>query len=56
MEATLAAEYPAAVAAVYAALTTADAPWPGSGILWASVEGGRARILDRPPRGVALGR
>ena len=49
-------EYPAPAAAVHAALTTADAPWPGSGILWANVEGGRANILDRPPRGVALGR
>ena len=55
-ETTIAAEYPAPAAATYAALTTADAPWPGSGILWASVEGGRARILERPPRGVAVGR
>jgi hypothetical protein len=54
--ATLASEYLAPAAAVYLALTTADAPWPGSGILWASVEGGRANILDRPPRGVVLGR
>jgi transcriptional regulator with XRE-family HTH domain len=54
--ATLAAEYPAPASAIHAALTTADAPWPGSGILWAAVAGGRARILDRPPRGVALGR
>jgi transcriptional regulator with XRE-family HTH domain len=54
--ATLAAEYPAPAAAVYAALTSADATWPGSGILWANVAGGRARILDGPPRGVSLGR
>jgi transcriptional regulator with XRE-family HTH domain len=53
---TFASEYPAPAAAVYAALTTADAPWPGSGIVWATVVGGRARILDRAPRGVAVGR
>jgi transcriptional regulator with XRE-family HTH domain len=55
-EATLASAYPARTADVYAALRTADAPWPGPGILWADVEGGRARIHDRPPRGVGLGR
>lgn len=55
-EATLASEYPARYEAVLAALTTADAPWPGSGMLWVSVEAGRARILGRPPRGIAVGR
>jgi transcriptional regulator with XRE-family HTH domain len=49
------AAYPARPADVHRALTT-DAPWPGSGILWARVEGGRATILPGPPRGVALGR
>jgi transcriptional regulator with XRE-family HTH domain len=28
------------------------APWPGSAIVWAQVEGGRARLLDRLPPGV----
>jgi len=55
-EATLASAYPARTADVHAALTTGDAPWPAPGILWADVDGGRARILDRPPRGVGLGR
>lgn len=53
--ATFEAAYPAPAAAVWASLT-AEAPWPGSGLLWASVRDGRARILDRPPRGVAFGR
>lgn len=55
-EATLSSEYPARATAVFAALTTGDAPWPGSGILWADVQQGRARILSRPPRGIDLGR
>jgi transcriptional regulator with XRE-family HTH domain len=55
-EATLRSEFPAPASAVYAALTTADQPWPGPGILWADVRQGRARILERPPRGVGLGR
>lgn len=55
-EASLQAAYPAPAAAAYAALTTPDAPWPGSSILWAEVHGDVARILPRPPRGVALGR
>ena len=55
-EATLATAYPARAADVFAALTTSTAPWPGSGILWADVRGDTARILERPPRGVPLGR
>jgi len=55
-EATLATEYPARTADIYAALTKAVPPWPGSGILWAEVAGGHARILERPPRRIALGR
>ena len=54
--ATLAAAYPAKCSAVFDALTTARPPWPGDGLIWARVDGGRAEILDRPPRGVALGR
>ncbi len=27
-------------------------PWPGAGIVWANLDRGRAKILDRPPRGV----
>ena len=53
---TFAAAYPARAGDVHAALTTATAPWPGAGILWADVHGDVVRILDRPPRGVPLGR
>ena len=55
-QATLASAYPAQTVDAYRALTTADVEWPGPAIIWASVEAGKARILDLPPRGVALGR
>jgi transcriptional regulator with XRE-family HTH domain len=55
-ERTFATAYPARSADVVAALTTADAPWPGSGIAWMRVEGGQALLLPGPPRGVRLGR
>jgi len=55
-EATLRTAYPARAADVYTALTEPDRRWPGDGILWADVRGDIARILDRPPRNVALGR
>jgi hypothetical protein len=54
-EATLQAAYPAPVAAAVAALAGTD-PWPGNALLWADVTGDTVRILDRPPRGVTLGR
>lgn len=49
------AAYPAASAAAYAALTTAR-PWPGSALLWADVDHGRATIRPAPPRGITVGR
>jgi transcriptional regulator with XRE-family HTH domain len=55
-ERTLATAYPARTSDVVAALTTADSPWPGSGIAWMRVEGGQALLLPGPPRGVRLGR
>lgn len=55
-EANLRTAYPARAWDIHEALKTANTPWPGAGIIWAAVEGGRARILDRPPRGVLLGR
>ena len=55
-EETLRAAYPARAADVVAALTSAAAPWPGPGIAWMRVEGGRAELLDGAPRGVRLGR
>lgn len=54
--ATLRVAYPARCEDVVAALTTPTAPWPGPGIVWMHVDGPRVRLLDGPPRGVALGR
>jgi transcriptional regulator with XRE-family HTH domain len=54
-EATLRAAYPARAAEIFASLTTGT-PWPGNVILWADVRGDVVRILDRPPRGILLGR
>ena len=42
----LAAAYPAPAHEVMAALT-GTAPWPGAGILWMTVEGGMARLIER---------
>jgi transcriptional regulator with XRE-family HTH domain len=55
-EETLRVAYPASAHQALQALTTPDSPWPGAGILWADVHGDTVRILDRPPRGVMLGR
>jgi transcriptional regulator with XRE-family HTH domain len=52
---TFEAGYPAKVAAAFASLTTAS-PWPGSAIVWVTVEGRDAQVLPQPPRSVALGR
>jgi transcriptional regulator with XRE-family HTH domain len=52
---TLAVAFPADPIEAYRALTTPDAAWPGSTILWATVEGDAARILERPPRSVIVG-
>ena len=54
-EETLRTAYPAPAGAVHAAIL-GEAPWPGSGLLWADLVGDRVRILDRPPRTVHLGR
>jgi len=54
-ETTFRTVYPAATAAVHAALV-GEAAWAGAGLLWADVTGDRVRILDGPPRGVRLGR
>jgi transcriptional regulator with XRE-family HTH domain len=55
-EATLAAAYPARSADALAALRGETADWPGPAIIWARLEGGRAQLLDGPPRGVRVGR
>jgi hypothetical protein len=49
------AAYPARAREAYAALS-GEAPWPGDAILWCRVERGQATILERPPRGIAVGR
>jgi transcriptional regulator with XRE-family HTH domain len=49
--ATFATAYPGDSAAARAALTGMGA-WPGSSILWAHVEGGRAELLLRHPPGL----
>lgn len=54
--ATLEAAYPAKACDVFRSLTVPSTPRPGSGILWADVHGDRVRVLERPPRGVSLGR
>lgn len=54
-EATLRVAYPARTEDVVRALTS-TAPWPGAGIVWMRLESGAASLLDRPPRGVRLGR
>jgi transcriptional regulator with XRE-family HTH domain len=51
----LAAAYPARHADLIAAIT-GTAQWPGPGLVWCDVGADGARILDRPPRGIRLGR
>jgi transcriptional regulator with XRE-family HTH domain len=53
---TFATEYPNSSNSMFLALTTPDAIWPGSAILWANVRDDVATILDQPPRGVTVGR
>lgn len=54
-QSTLEAAFPAKAVDIRRSLID-GAPWPGSGIIWVAVEGGAGRVLDHPPRGVALGR
>jgi hypothetical protein len=54
-ELTLGVAYPARAADAFAALT-GDEVLMANGLLWADVTGQAVRILDRPPRGVSLGR
>ena len=53
---TLAVAFPANPVDAHRALTSPDLAWPGSALLWASVEGETARILERPPRSLSAGR
>jgi len=54
--ATLATAYPAKTETVVEALTQAGTPWPGPGIAWVRIDGEKTSLLQRPPRGVDLGR
>ena len=54
--ATLKAAYPGHTKAAVRSLTGGETPWPGSTIVWMSIEDGGARILGGPARGVAVGR
>jgi transcriptional regulator with XRE-family HTH domain len=49
---TIRTAFPAATEAAFTALTKAEGTWPGAALLWATVEGSTARILDGPPRGL----
>jgi transcriptional regulator with XRE-family HTH domain len=49
------AAYPALARDAYASLV-GDAPWPGDAIIWCRYEEGQARLLDRPPRAIRVGR
>jgi transcriptional regulator with XRE-family HTH domain len=51
----VAAAYPARAADAYAALTGTQR-WPGDTLVWCRVEDGQSTILDRPPRGIRVGR
>jgi transcriptional regulator with XRE-family HTH domain len=55
-ESTLHAAYPARARDTFLALTEPATPLPDHGILWADLHGDTVRILDRPPRGIELGR
>lgn len=55
-EATLSAAFPARSADIVSAPTRPGSPWPGPGIAWVRVDGDEADLLERPPRGVSVGR
>ena len=53
--ATLATAYPARSRDAVESLRSGVA-WPGPAIAWMTLDGGRARLLDAPPRGIPVGR
>ena len=55
-ETTFRAAYPARTADAIRALRDPAVPWPGPALIWAETAAGAARILDRPPRSVNVGR
>lgn len=54
--ATLEAAFPGNARFALDALTGPTAPWPGPTLLWVRLGAGHAEVLDRPPRGVRVGR
>ena len=48
--------YPGRAADAFEALTGPTGQFPQASLLWVDVEANRARVLPRPPRGVAVGR
>lgn len=48
--------FPARAVDAYAALAGDAMPWPGAAIVWVDLHGRTARVMERPPRGVSLGR
>lgn len=55
-QATFAAAFPGRCRDAVAALAGDTDAWSGPTLLWARLDGGRAEILDSPPRGVPVGR
>jgi hypothetical protein len=55
-ESTFRAAYPARAADAVRALRDPAVPWPGPALIWAETAADSARILDRPPRSVSVGR
>jgi hypothetical protein len=51
----VAAAYPARTTDAFAALAR-QAPWPGDALLWCRLERGDTEVMDRPPRGIRVGR
>jgi DNA-binding XRE family transcriptional regulator len=54
-ERTFQTAYPARSAEAVASLVD-GAPWPGDAMIWVRIAGDKVEVLDRPPRGVTLGR
>ena len=55
-QATFQAAYGARTRDAVATLAGGNGTWPGPSVIWIAVDGGRARVLEDPPRGVHLGR
>lgn len=55
-EQTLRTAFPARAIDAFSALTRDGPPWPGAAIVWVDLRGRSVTVMDRPPRGVSLGR